>query len=70
MKTGLGYRGCRANAAAPDPTVTLDLGSSHPIETVFLIPAQREFLEDSGIFPKRFTIEVSNRADFAQRTRV
>jgi len=68
MKTGLGYRGCRANAAAPDPTVTLDLGSSHPIETVFLIPAQREFLEDSGIFPKRFTIEVSNRADFAQRT--
>ena len=68
MKVGLGYRGCRANANAPDPMVTLDLGNEYPIETIFLIPAQREFLEDSGIFPKRFTLELSNRADFAQRT--
>lgn len=68
MKVGLGYRGCRLNARSPDPTVTLDLGGEHQIETIFLVPAQREFLEDSGIFPKRFTIEVSNAADFAQRT--
>lgn len=68
MKTGLGYRGCRANAHSPDPTVTLDLGSEYPIETIFLVPAQREFLEDPGVFPKRFTLEVSNGADFAQRT--
>jgi signal transduction histidine kinase len=68
MKTGLGYRGCRANANAPDPTVTLDLGREHLIETIFLVPAQREFLEDSGIFPQRFTLELSNQADFAQRT--
>ena len=66
MKTGLGYRGCRANAAAPSPTVTLDLGTEQLIETVFLVPAQREFLEDPGIFPQRFTLELSNRADFAQ----
>lgn len=68
MKVGLGYRGCRAKVGAPDPSVTLDLGSEYPIETVFLIPAQREFFEDSGIFPKRFTLELSNQADFAQRT--
>jgi signal transduction histidine kinase len=68
MKFGLGYRGCRTKTGAPDPTVTLDLGGTYPIETIYLVPAQREFLEDPGIFPKRFTIEVSNRADFAQRT--
>ncbi len=67
MKVGLGYRGGRVNAHSPDPTVTLDLGSEYLIETIFLIPTQREFLEDSGIFPKRFTIEVSNGADFARR---
>ena len=68
MKVGLGYRGCRAKAGAPDPSVTLDLGSEYPIEAVYLVPAQREFLEDPGIFPKRFTLELSNRADFARRT--
>ena len=68
MKVGLGFRGCRGKIGAPDPSVTLDLGSSFPIETIFLVPAQREFLEDPGIFPKRFTIELSNREDFAQRT--
>ena len=68
MKVGLGYRGCRAKAGAPDPAVTLDLGSEYPVEKIYLVPAQREFLEDSGIFPKRFTLEVSNRADFITRT--
>lgn len=68
LKVGLGYRGGRSNPGAPDPTVTLDLGAEYPLESIFLVPAQREFLEDSGIFPKRFTLELSNRADFAQRT--
>lgn len=68
MKIGLGYRGCRTSAEAADPTVTLDLGAAYPIDTVYLIPAQREFLEDPGIFPKRFSIELSNSPDFSQRT--
>jgi signal transduction histidine kinase len=68
MKVGLGYRGCRSKLGGPDPSVTLDLGGTYPISSIFLVPAQREFLEDPGIFPKRFTIELSNREDFAQRT--
>jgi signal transduction histidine kinase len=68
MKINLGYRGCRAKAGAPDPSITLDLGKEFPISTIFLVPVQREFLEDPGIFPKRFTIELSNVADFSQRT--
>ncbi len=67
MKADLGYRGCRAKAGAADPTVILDLGSIRPIESIFLVPAQREFFEDSGIFPKRFTLEVSKFADFHER---
>ncbi len=68
MKAGLGYRGCRDSRDGKDPVVTLDLGRGFPIESIFLIPCQREFLEDSGIFPKRYTLELSNHADFAQRT--
>lgn len=68
MKVGLGYRGYRSKADAPDPSLTLDLGADYPVESIFLVPAQREFLGDPGIFPKRFTIELSKRADFSQRT--
>lgn len=68
LKVALGYRGGRTNLGASDPSITIDLGSEVPIESIFLIPAQREFLEDPGIFPKRFTIELSARADFGQRT--
>lgn len=68
MKVGLGYRGYRVKKGAPDPSVTLDLGKEVKIDTIFLVPTQREFVEDPGIFPKRFTLEVSTRADFAQRT--
>lgn len=68
MKVGLGYRGFREKPDSPDPSVTLDLGAEYPIHTIFLVPAQREFIEDLGIFPKRFTIEVSDREDFSQRT--
>ena len=68
LKVGLGYRGCRSAPGAADPAITLDLGAAVPINAIYLVPAQREFLEDSGIFPKRFTLEISNQADFAQRT--
>ena len=69
LKVGLGYRGGRSSPGAADPSITLDLGKdSCRSSRSILVPAQREFLEDSGIFPKRFTIELSNRADFGQRT--
>ena len=68
MKVGLGYRGYRAKKGDPDPSITLDLGAEYPIETIYLVPAQREFLEDPGIFPKRLTLEVSNQKDFSERT--
>lgn len=67
MKVDLGYRGFRKKAGAPDPAITLDLGQEHPIDAVFLIPCQREFLEDAGIFPIRFTIDLSNDPSFKQR---
>ncbi len=68
LKTGLGYRGGRSKPGDPDPSVTLDLGREVPIEAIYLVPAQREFPEDTGSFPKRFTLELSNREDFGQRT--
>ena len=68
MKVDLGYRGFRKKAGAPDPTITLDLGKEYPIDTVFLVPCQREFLEDTGIFPIRFTIDLSDEPSFNHRT--
>ncbi|MGL4399931.1 MAG: sensor histidine kinase [Luteolibacter sp.] len=68
MKVDLGYRGFRTKAGAEDPSVTLDLGADLPIDTVFLVPAQREFLQDPGIFPIRYTIDLSKHPDFKQRT--
>ena len=70
LKVGLGYRGCRNAPGGPDPSITLDLGSEVAVDTIVLVPAQREFLEDSGIFPLRFTLETSNSADFARSARV
>lgn len=68
MKVGLGYRGYRAKKEGADPSITLDLGANYPIDTIYLIPAQREFLEDPGIFPKRYTLELSDSRDFTERT--
>ncbi len=65
MKTGLGYRGYRATKSAQDPTIILDLGGDYPLDAVFLVPLQREYPEDPGIFPKRFTLEVSSDANFS-----
>lgn len=68
MKVSLGFRGCREKPGAPDPTVTLDLGVERPVDMIFLVPSQREFLEDSGIFPTRFTIDLASDPDFKKRT--
>lgn len=68
MKTGLGYRGYRATRSAPDPMIVLDLGQEYPINAVFLVPVQREYSEDPGIFPKRFTLEISRDANFTNAT--
>lgn len=68
MKVGLGYRGGRVAADAADPSITLDLGSERPISGIFLVPAQREFAGDSGIFPKFFTLTLSRDPDFTQGT--
>ena len=70
LKVGLGYRGGRIRPGDPDPLIILDLGATYPLDRIFLVPAQREFTGDPGIFPKRFSIEVSATADFAQRTLV
>jgi len=70
LKVGLGYRGCRNAPGGEDPSITLDLGGEVAVDTIVLIPAQREFLEDSGIFPRRFTLETSNSADFVRRALV
>jgi signal transduction histidine kinase len=41
-----------------------------PLDALILVPAQREILEDVGIFPRRFTLELSERADFEPCVRV
>ncbi|MCP5542867.1 MAG: hypothetical protein H7A49_03050 [Akkermansiaceae bacterium] len=68
LNSGLGFRASRSHPGGPDPSVTIDLGSALPLEKIFLIPAQREYAEDPGLFPKRFTIDLSNHEDFSNRT--
>ncbi len=68
MRVALGVRCGRINESDPDPSVTIDLGAVHPLDEIFLIPTQREYLEDPGLFPKKFTIECSTEEDFSRRT--
>lgn len=68
LKYAVGYRGGRITRDAPDPSVTLDLGKSVPLEFIYLVPAQKESNGDQGIFPKRFSIDISDSPDFATRT--
>lgn len=60
----IGYCGHRPTADGPDPTIVMDLGATMPIERIYLVPSQSEYSGDSGIFPKRLTLECSNHADF------
>lgn len=66
LKHGLGYRGCRLSPKGADPTIVMDLGRKTRINHIYLVPCQLEYLNDYGIFPKRFTIEVSDTPDFTQ----
>ncbi len=68
LKTGLGYRGCRPQPGDPDPTVVLDLGREYPVDSIYLVPAQREFQDDPGTFPASFTLDLAKKADFSDRT--
>jgi signal transduction histidine kinase len=68
LRSGIGARGHRAFPEAPDPFVMIDLGATHLIDRMFLVPSQRESLSDSGIFPRLFTIEVSEADDFSDST--
>jgi len=65
LRYNIGYRGHRATEDAPDPFIILDFGKSLPIDRIFLIPTQREYLNDTGIFPRLFTLELANEADFS-----
>jgi signal transduction histidine kinase len=67
MKVSLGARCGRIDEGDPDPSMTLDLGKVYSLEEVFLVPSQPEFMEDSGLFPLRFTVEASSREDFSER---
>lgn len=67
LKNGIGYRGTKKDPSDPDPSVTLDLGREFPIESIFLVPLQAEYNARMSLFPKKFTIECSNTANFKER---
>lgn len=65
LQYSLGYRGHRPTPDSPDPSITLDLGDSFPIESLYLVPVQKLHLDDLGTFPKRFRLEGANQPDFS-----
>eukprot|EP00903_Cladosiphon_okamuranus_P003851 g3849.t1 len=65
LKTGIGCRGARLEPGDPAPAITLDLGEDVPIDTLYLVPVQAGGGTQGNIFPKRFTIEFSDVADFS-----
>lgn len=68
LNSGFGFRASRSQAGGPDPSVTIDLGTLCQVDKIYLIPAQREYADDPGMFPKRFTLELSETRDFSTRT--
>ncbi|BCU79832.1 histidine kinase [Luteolibacter sp. LG18] len=67
LKAADGCRMARLTATSPDPVIILDLGNEYPLDWIYLVPAQREPAEPEGLFPKRFTLEASQAADFANK---
>ena len=67
FRNGMGFRAGRLNADGADPAVVMDLGKEYSLDTLYLVPAQRDSIRGPSLFPRRFTIELSNRADFGQR---
>lgn len=65
LRCSLGYLGHRMTSNSPDPSIVMDFGKVMPLDTIYLIPCQRELVADSGIFPLLFTIELSKEKDFS-----
>ncbi len=64
LKTGIGCRGAKMGGETADPSLTIDLGKEYPVESLYLVPLQKEFSGGKSLFPKRFTIEFSTTEDF------
>ena len=64
LKNGLGVRGARIQKTDPDPSFTVDLGKSFAIDTVYLVPLQEEFSGKKNLFPRKFSIKLSDTEDF------
>ena len=65
LKERIGWRCGLEDAKGGDPFVTLDLGREHPIDMVFLVPAQPQAGDTNDLFPRRFRIEAAMEADFS-----
>ncbi|MFD2257110.1 sensor histidine kinase [Luteolibacter algae] len=66
MKSALGARGAKLAPDDPDPMLTIDLGKSYPIESLFLVPLLSNSEKLKSILPKCFTIEFSEVEDFSE----
>ena len=65
LRFGIGARGHRKERDSADPVVILDLGGIHPLDRIYLVPAQREYIGDIGIFPRLFTLDIATQEDFS-----
>ncbi len=68
LKYDIGYRGYRESPESLDPAIVLDFGKTKEISSIYLVPLQSEFPDNGGIFPKRFTITVSDDPEFKEST--
>lgn len=64
LRAGVGARGHRESREAPDPQVIIDLRRTREMDRIYFVPAQREYLGDSGIFPRLFTLDVCETIEF------
>ncbi len=65
LKEQVGWRCGITDPAAGPPWIALDLGREYPLGEIFLVPAQRQAGDPNDLFPRRFTIEAANQADFS-----
>lgn len=66
LKSATGCRASRLSPTSPDPEVVLDLGAAHSLDSIYLVPAQREPAENESLFPRRFTVYASDHEDFSE----
>lgn len=65
LEYAVGYRGCRESVGAPDPTIVMDFREIRKLSTIYLAPIQTDQADGEGIFPKRFTLTVSDDIEFS-----